>query len=155
MPLAETVYDSGGASGSYSNYDNCGFLIQPSSSPTSITLSFSQFAVETNYDFLYVYDGTSASGTFLGKFTGGSLPNNVTATSGSMYLRFVSDYIYSYQGFTASWTSLSVIPELIASYNFDDDWVNNNSLSDQTGSYNGLPSGSLSRELAAASGNKS
>ena len=100
-----TVYDSGGANGYYSNYDNCGFLIQPSSSPTSITLSFSQFAVETNYDFLYVYDGTSASGTFLGKFTGGSLPNNVTATSGSMYLRFVSDYIYRYQGFTASWTS--------------------------------------------------
>ncbi len=148
------IYDSGGAGGSYSNYEYCGFLIQPSSSPTNITLNFSQFAVETNYDFLYVYDGTSTSGTLLGQFTGYSLPNNITATSGSMYLVFSSDSNISAQGFSASWTSTTVDATLIASYNFDDDWISNNSLTDQTGSYNGSPGGALSRILAGSNGPK-
>ncbi len=100
-----TIYDSGGSGGNYSNYENCGFLIQPSSSPSTISLSFSQFSVDNSDDFLYVYDGTNTSGTLLGIFSGYSLPTTITATSGSLYLRFTSDYINNYSGFSASWTS--------------------------------------------------
>lgn len=152
-----TIYDSGGLTGRYRNYENCGFLIQPAGSAASITLTFSQFEVENNYDFLYVYEGTNASAPLIGTFTGTStLPGSVTATSGRMYLRFVSDYSIRRQGFTASWTSSSTIPqaELKASYNFDDDWDTNNILTDQTGSYNGSPSGSVARVSAGSSGSK-
>lgn len=100
-----TIYDSGGSGSSYTNDENCGFLIQPSTSPTSITLNFSQFSVDNGSDYLYVYDGTSSSGTLLGVFTGYSIPSSETATSGSMYLQFTSDNVYTYSGFSASWTS--------------------------------------------------
>ncbi|MFW5442938.1 MAG: DUF6701 domain-containing protein [Methylococcaceae bacterium] len=50
--------------------------------------------------------------------------------------------------------TLSCEADLIASYNFDDDWVSNSSLTDQTGSYNGTPSGSVSQVSAEASGFK-
>ena len=154
-----TIYDSGGAGGSYSNNENCGFLIQPPSSLNTIILNFSEFSVEpsnsfwgTIYDYLDIYDGTSASDTLIGRFYGATLPSSVTATSGSMYLRFISDLSLIYPGFTATWTSSE--PELIASYNFDDDWITNNSLTDQTGSHNGSPGGSVSRVLAGANGAK-
>ena len=101
-----TIYDSGGASGNYSNSNDCGFSIQPASSPSTITLNFSQFALEDGYDYLYIDDGTSTTiGTSLGVFTGSSIPSNITSTTGSMYLRFVSDSFIIDQGFTASWTS--------------------------------------------------
>lgn len=44
--------------------------------------------------------------------------------------------------------------DLIASYNFDDDWVTNSSLTDQMGNYDGTPSGSLSQVSAGAVGAK-
>ncbi len=107
-----TIYDSGGAGGNYSNNEICGFLIQPSSSPSDITLNFSELYIEPYYekiwDYLEVYDGSSASGTLLGRFYGYYSPNSVsvTATSGSMYLRFFSDPDWGeYPGFIASWTS--------------------------------------------------
>jgi parallel beta-helix repeat protein len=100
-----TLYDSGGAIGYYGNSENCSFLISPGGNPAQITLSFSDFVVEPDWDVLRVYDGTDTSGTLLGSFSGFSLPSDVVATSGSMYLSFSSDYIFTYPGFTASWTS--------------------------------------------------
>ena len=156
-----TIYDSGGAGGNYSNSENCGFLIQPSSSPSNITLNFSDLYIEPYYtqiwDYLEVYDGSNSSGVLLGRFYGYYPPNSVsvTATSGSMYLSFFSDpYLGEYPGFTGSWASTTPEAVLIASYNFDDDWITNNSLIDQTGSYNGSPDGSISRVLAGASSPK-
>jgi MSHA biogenesis protein MshQ len=67
-----TIYDSGGLTGRYEDDEDCGFLIQPAGSAASISITFSQFEVENNYDFLYVYDGTNASAPLIGTFTGTS-----------------------------------------------------------------------------------
>jgi PKD repeat protein/subtilisin-like proprotein convertase family protein len=106
--LTGTVYDSGGPFGNYSNNENCGFLIQPACAD-EITLSFSQFVVEYYYDFLRVYDGVDATGTLLLTATGGVLPNTVTATSGSMFLRFTSNNWTTYSGFEAQWTTVQYL----------------------------------------------
>ena len=99
------IYDSGGPSGNYQDYEGCTFLISPSGSPSEITLSFSSFDAESGADYLRVYDGTSTSGGWLGTFSGTSIPSDLKAYSGSMFLRFTSDYGLTRPGFAATWTS--------------------------------------------------
>jgi hypothetical protein len=81
-----TVTD--GSTGNYSNNSSCTWLIQPTPAATRITLQFTGFLTEANYDSVAVYDGTSAMGRFLGKFSGATLPPNLVATSGAMFIRF-------------------------------------------------------------------
>ncbi len=99
-----SLQDSGGSGANYSNRESCQFLIQPASG-NDITFSFSSFDYEDNYDYLYVYDGTSTGSTLLGRFTGSSDPADITATSGSMLIVHTSDRSITEEGFTASWSS--------------------------------------------------
>ncbi|MCR8923055.1 hypothetical protein NO559_09750 [Dasania sp. GY-MA-18] len=98
-----SLYDSGGAGSNYSNNESCNFLIQPSGGGT-ITLSFSAFNVENNYDYVRIYDGTSTSAPLLATLTGTSIPSAVVASSGSMLVRFTSDGSVVRSGFSASWS---------------------------------------------------
>lgn len=133
-----TLYDSGGSSRKYSNNENCSFLIQPSGGG-SITLSFTSFEYESNYDFLYVYDGTNSSGTLLGRFSGSSRPSDVTATSGAMYIVHTSDRNVKRDGFSASW-SISASLSTVAEWHFDEDaWVGQSGeVLDSVGSLHGV-----------------
>ena len=98
-----TLYDSGGSGGNYGNNENCQFLIQPGSG--NITLSFSAFNYESNFDFLRVYDGTTTAGTLLGTFHGSSTPADVTATSGNMLIVSSTDSSVTRSGFAATWST--------------------------------------------------
>lgn len=98
------LYDSGGPSGDYSNYENCYILIEPNCAD-SIILSFNSFFVEGGFDYLRVYDGTSSSAPQLLYASGSSVPSQVIATSGAMYIYFHSDGSINYSGFSATWTT--------------------------------------------------
>lgn len=99
-----TLTDSGGTSGNYSDNENCQFLIQPTGGG-NITLSFSAFNYENNFDFVRVYDGTTTSSTLLGTFTNTSIPTDVVATSGSMLVVSTSDGSITRSGFQATWST--------------------------------------------------
>jgi sugar lactone lactonase YvrE len=103
---AGNLYDSGGPGGLYANSEKCSYLISPAGGAGSITLSFSTFVTESGADLLSVYDGTSGSGTLLGSFSGSSLPGDLTAYSGSMFLEWSSDDDLAMAGFIGSWVSL-------------------------------------------------
>lgn len=95
---------------STSNYDNnmaCNWSISPPGA-TSITLTFSNFNTEANYDFVKIWDSPDNSGTVLGNFSGTALPASVTANSGSMLVRFTSDPSVVAAGWTATYSC--VIP---------------------------------------------
>ena len=96
--------DSGGSASSYANNETCGFTIQAGAGQ-NVTLSFSSFAYERNYDYLRIYDGTSTTDTLLGNFTGSSLPADVTATSGNMLIVSDTDFSVVAAGFRASWST--------------------------------------------------
>ncbi len=68
-----------------------------------IYLRFDSFATEATYDYVYVYDGTSATATLLGKFSGAAIPAIQTATSGSMLIRFTSDGNTAAAGVSMTW----------------------------------------------------
>ncbi|MBK8584308.1 MAG: PKD domain-containing protein [Bacteroidetes bacterium] len=110
-----TLYDSGGPTGDYVDNEDFEFLIQPSCA-TSITLNITAFESESSFDYLYVYDGTTTSGTLLVTANGQTLPSpsTVTATSGSMLVVWHSDVSVTYPGFECNWTSViapSVAPD--------------------------------------------
>jgi len=100
-------FTDGSGSNNYNNNTDCQWLIQPSGGG-NITLNFSQFATETDYDFVDVYDGNSTSATRIGHFSGSSIPSSVTATSGSMFVRFTSDESQMYQGWAANYIRQTV-----------------------------------------------
>lgn len=98
-----TLYDDGGSSANYTDNKAYTLVIQPSGA-TSITMNFSQWAVENGYDFLKIYNGTSTSAPLLGSWSGTS-PGTVTANSGAMTLRFTSDATVTKTGWKATWTA--------------------------------------------------
>uniref|UniRef100_UPI003340EEA9 CUB domain-containing protein n=1 Tax=Flavobacterium sp. TaxID=239 RepID=UPI003340EEA9 len=105
-----TISDGSG-SNNYCNNSNCSWLIQPPNA-TSVTLNFTSFDLEqpstdgnSIYDVVEVYDGTSANATLLDKFTGSNIPQLVTSTGGSMFIKFTSDISDTFQGWTANYTS--------------------------------------------------
>jgi MSHA biogenesis protein MshQ len=132
-----TLYDAGGSS-NYSNNQTCGFLIQPAGAG-DITLSFSAFEYEYRYDYLRVYDGTSTSGSLLGSFTGSSVPSDVTATSGAMYVVHDTDYSSTRAGFVATWSTASALSP-VAEWHFDEsEWTGAaNEVLDAVGSLSGI-----------------
>lgn len=79
-------------------------VIYPSTSGTKISLTFTSFDTEFEYDSLYIYDGISSSSRLIGAFTGSTVPGTYYATnaSGALTLKFVSDYSTSEDGFSAS-----------------------------------------------------
>ncbi|OHT47111.1 S8 family serine peptidase [Flavobacterium tructae] len=90
---AATFTDSGSR---YANYgDNLSQTItfKPATAGNSIKVTFSAFNVEQDYDYLYVYNGTTTSAPLLGTFTGNTLPPSLTstATGGELTFRFTSD----------------------------------------------------------------
>ncbi len=98
-----TLYDSGGPSGNYYSYEDCAFLIK-TNCPGNITINFTSFSTELNYDYLTVYNGSTTASPILGSYWGtGALPP-MTATSGFMLVTFYSDGSGNFSGFTANWS---------------------------------------------------
>ncbi len=99
-----SYFDTGGASGNYSNDERSLYLIQPTGAST-VTLNFTAFDLENNWDYLIVYDGATTAATPLATLTGTSIPNNITSTSGSILVEFRSDCATSKGGWALTWAS--------------------------------------------------
>ena len=88
-----TFTDSGSRYGNYVNNLNQTITFKPAVAGNSIKVDFTEFAIEAGYDFLYVYNGTSAAAPLLGVFDGNALPPSFTSTAigGELTFRFTSD----------------------------------------------------------------
>ncbi len=99
-----SIYDSGGPSGNYGDDERKVYVISPQGA-SSVTITFTQFAVEQNWDYLYVYDGNSVWAPLLGKYTGNTLPPQLTSSGPSITIEFRSDCATNDAGYAISWTS--------------------------------------------------
>ncbi|MES2593214.1 MAG: N-acetylmuramoyl-L-alanine amidase [Bacteroidota bacterium] len=104
-----TSYDNGGPSGNYTNDQRLLKLIQPAGA-TSVTLNFTAFNLEANYDYLLIYNGTTTSAPLIGQFTGNTSPGTITSNGGSLLLEFRSDCATTAPGWAANWTSNATPP---------------------------------------------
>ncbi len=103
-----TVYDSGGAGANYANDERFVQLIQPLGA-TSISLNFTVFNLENTWDYLYIYDGSTTNANLIGRYTGATLPGNITSTGNTLLLDFRSDCATTLAGFVANYTSNGTI----------------------------------------------
>jgi len=121
-------FDSGGVSGNHSNNEDITYTLCPSTANTDVRIDFISFDVESGYDFLYIYDGTTTSATLIGQFHNGNVPpSTITATnaSGCLTFRFVSDYSVNNSGWEASISCATRGPVLsIDDVTVDEDGVN-------------------------------
>ncbi len=101
------LYDSGGPGANYSDNTNSTITISPAGA-TNVTLFFSSFNFELNYDYLYIYDGPSTASPLIGQYTGSSLPNGgtITSTGASITLRQSTDPGVTASGFELEWACL-------------------------------------------------
>lgn len=106
-----SFYDSGGASGNYSNDERNLWLIKPTNA-SSVTLTFSQFDIEADWDFMLIYDGTTTNAPLIGKYTGIASPGTIVGTSGALLIEFRSDCATVKAGWAASFTSNTASPTL-------------------------------------------
>lgn len=104
-------YDSGGASGQYGNSENFSYTFNPPAGYRCI-VRFSAFTTESRYDVLKIYDGTAATGTSIGEYSGTTIPPDYIATnSGSLTFFFKSDSSNSRVGWAAT-ISAEALPQV-------------------------------------------
>ncbi|MCB0479598.1 MAG: N-acetylmuramoyl-L-alanine amidase [Crocinitomicaceae bacterium] len=99
--------DSGGSGNDYSDDERLLWLIQPPQT-ANITLTFSTFETELDWDYLYIYDGNSINSPLIGVYTGTNSPGTITSSGGSLLLEFRSDCATTAPGWEASYTSVQV-----------------------------------------------
>lgn len=107
LTASSATFTDGSGVDKYANNSECSWLIQPIGA-SSVTLSFSAFDTELNYDGVIVYDGANNSAPVLGIFTGTTIPSPVKSTGGSMYVSFLSDEAEQSNGWDASYSSTSL-----------------------------------------------
>ncbi len=113
-----TVYDDGGPGDNYSDNTNSIVTIAPPGA-ASVTLNFSKFKMEQDYDYLYVYDGPNTSGTVLGAFTGTAIPAAITSTGPAITIRQYSDGSVVDSGFTILWSCNQPVAAPVANFKAD------------------------------------
>lgn len=98
-----TLFDTGGT-GNYQDNTNAIITIAPTGA-SSVTLNFVSFNFETDYDYLYIYDGPNINSPLIGQFDGATLPNGgtITSTTGAITLRQTTDEGLSMSGFQLTW----------------------------------------------------
>jgi hypothetical protein len=95
-----TFSDGSGWAADYTERSDCGFLI--GGRPNKLVSLSVQGNIETNFDFLYVRDGTTEDAPLVAIFSGENINESITSTSESLFVRFASDKSVIFQGFNAT-----------------------------------------------------
>ena len=103
-PCSGIIHDFGGPTKDYYDNENYTWTIAPAGA-SSISVNFSSFDVELNWDYLYIYDGsTTASPQIAGSpFTGTTIPTPFASSTGALTFRFTSDVSTTKPGFNATY----------------------------------------------------
>ena len=109
---AGTLYDDGGPNGDYSPYANGSTTIMPGTVGSKVRLQFNTVVLETYYDHLYVYDGTSTSAPLIGSYDSYNQPGTLygTTASGALTVLLTSDGSGQFDGFAATIGCVTTLP---------------------------------------------
>lgn len=109
-----SLYDTGGGIFNYADEQDNIVSIAPTGAST-VTLHFLNFNLETDFDYLSIYDGADTTATLLGAFTGNFLPNGgmMTSSGNSITLRLSSDEAVNKSGFELYWVCDEMATETI------------------------------------------
>jgi FOG: PKD repeat len=119
-------FDSGSANSSYGNDENLTMTFKPGTENSVIEVEFITFNTENNYDFLYIYDGSTTSATQIGRYSGSENPGTVLATNdeGALTFNFTSDGSQTGNGWAAVVRCIYSNPLEISSLTGDPEIIN-------------------------------
>ncbi|MPL93178.1 hypothetical protein SDC9_39304 [bioreactor metagenome] len=103
VQCTDTIWDMGGPTRPHYANENYVYTIQPTGA-TGVSLDFTEFNLESGYDSLWIYDGTSTTSSLIGGYSGTTSPGLVTASGNALTLEFHSDGATQNAGYTAIWT---------------------------------------------------
>ena len=85
--------DSGTRFANYANNLNQTITFRPATAGSSVKVDFTEFGLEKDFDFLFIYNGPLTTSPLVGRFDGNALPPSITstATGGELTFRFTSD----------------------------------------------------------------
>ncbi len=98
-----SFYDTGGPTGNYSGNEDYVSIFAPSNG-TSVTMNFTAFTTEANFDSMWVYNGPTEQDPLIGIYTGAVSPGTLVANSGAMTIRFKADPFVHDAGWAANWS---------------------------------------------------
>jgi spore germination protein YaaH/PKD repeat protein len=110
-PCSGEIHDFGGPAKDYYDDEDYTWTIAPPSA-TSIDVQFTEFDVEANWDYLYVYDGADVGAPQIAgsPFTGLVGPGTFTTSTGAVTFRFTSDISTTTPGFLATYSCSMLAP---------------------------------------------
>ncbi len=123
-------YDSGGPNNEYGNNQNLTMTFLPASTDGVIKVNFLSFDTETNYDYLFIYNGPNASSPQVpgSPFHGTTNPGTIVALNGSgaLTFKFTSDGSVTKAGWEAevSCHYITAIPDCASNPNPADEAQN-------------------------------
>lgn len=103
-----TISDGSG-NANYNNNTSCKWVIAPPGA-NQVTLNFTTFDTEANFDVVTVYDGPDDTSPVLATWWGSTLPPTINSTGGALCIKFVSDGTLALQGWAANYTSTGSTP---------------------------------------------
>lgn len=98
-------YDTGGAAGNYGNDERKLWLFAPTGA-SSVSLNFTSFDTELNWDHMIIYNGNSTNSPVIGKYSGTVGPGLVTSNTGKLLVEFRSDCATPKPGWAATISSI-------------------------------------------------
>ena len=102
------TFDDGSGNENYLDNQRCYWVIAPPCA-SSVTLSFSAFDTEEDYDYVFIFDSYDLDNLlamYSGKYYGNNMPQKVTSYTGIMIVYFETDQYVNGQGWTANYTSV-------------------------------------------------
>ena len=89
LPGCGGPFADAGGTGNYANNLNITNTICPVNAGDQVTVTFTSFSTQLNFDFLTVYDGAVSPANLLGTFSGTTVPAPITASGPTGCLTFV------------------------------------------------------------------
>lgn len=102
VPCTDTIYDMGGPNRNYYDNETYTYTIAPTGA-SNVSLNFSSFNTEVNYDTLWIYNGNTTAAPLIGFYHGTTSPGTVTSTGGALTIKFKSDNGTVASGWQAIW----------------------------------------------------
>ncbi|XP_040403063.1 cubilin [Cygnus olor] len=96
----------------YPNNQNCSWIIQAQEPFNHITLSFTDFAIESNTqnctkDFVEILDGNNYEAPLRGRYCGTAMPHPITSFGNALVVNFISNNNVTARGFHATYAASS------------------------------------------------
>ena len=99
---SEDLFDSGGSSGSYNDFEYYVETYCSNDPGLCIQIEFNSFATEAGADILYIYDGNSNTAPLIGSYSGSLGSFTVSGTSGCVTFEWSSNGLITSLGWDAT-----------------------------------------------------